>query len=62
MEIIMKQYLTSKTIWTNIVALIAIILAGEFGFVLDGNTQASILVMINIILRTITKEEIVWRM
>ncbi len=58
----MKQYLTSKTLWFNIVALIAIITAGQFDFVLDGTMQAAMLVVINIVLRVITKEELVWKL
>jgi len=56
----MKQYLKSKTLWVNVITLIAIVSAGQFGFVLDGTMQASVLVMINMILRMITKEELVW--
>jgi|LGVF01.1.fsa_nt_gb hypothetical protein len=58
----MKQYLKSKTLWANVVALIAIVSMGQFSFVLDTTTQASMLVMMNIILRAITKEELVWNM
>jgi len=56
----MKEYIKSKTLWLNIIALIAIISAGQFGFVLDGTIQAAMLVMINVLLRMITKEELVW--
>ena len=56
----MKQYLKSKTIWMNVIALIAIVSAGQFGFVLDGTTQAAMLVVMNMLLRAITKEELVW--
>lgn len=57
----MKSYLTSKTLWANVVALVAIISAGQFEFILDPTMQASILVVMNIILRAITKEELVWK-
>jgi hypothetical protein len=57
----MKQYTKSKTLWINVIAIIAIVSAGEFGIVLDGTTQAAMLAMINIILRKMTTEEIVWR-
>ena len=57
----MKQYLKSKTLWANVVALIAIVSMGQFGFVLDTTAQASMLVMMNVILRAITKEELVWK-
>jgi len=56
----MKEYIKSKTLWLNIIALIAIISAGQFGLVLDGTIQAAMLVMINVLLRMITKEELVW--
>ena len=56
----MKQYLKSKTLWANVVALIAIVSMGQFGFVLDTTAQASMLVMMNVILRAVTKEELVW--
>ena len=56
----MKQYLTSKTLWANVIAIIAIVSAGQFGFVLDGTTQTTMLAMLNMMLRTITKEPLVW--
>ena len=56
----MKEYIKSKTLWMNIIALIAIVSAGQFNFVLDPTLQASALVAINVILRTITKEPLVW--
>lgn len=56
----MKQYLTSKTLWANVIAIIAIVSAGQFGFVIDGTMQAAMLVAMNMFLRMITKEELVW--
>jgi len=56
----MKQYLTSKTLWANVIAIIAIVSAGQFDYVLDGTAQATMLVTMNMILRTITKEPLVW--
>jgi len=56
----MKEYLKSKTLWINIIAVIAIVSAEQFGFVLDGTMQTSLLAMINMILRLITTEELVW--
>jgi len=57
----MKQYLKSKTLWANIIAVIAVVAAGEFGFALDGNMQVSLLAVMNILLRAITHEELVWK-
>jgi hypothetical protein len=53
-----KPWYTSKTVWFNAVALIALILQAQYGFVLDEATQASIIVFANLILRSITKQEI----
>lgn len=51
----MKKWYKSKMIWANILALIA-----AFGFELSGEEMTAVLAVINIVLRTITKEELVW--
>ena len=51
-----KTWYTSKTLWVNAIALIALIVQGMTGFVIDIEAQAGLLVVINIILRVITKE------
>lgn len=56
-----KSLWLSKTFWVNIIAIIAIIIQYKFtGFVLTPEIQASILAVVNIILRLITKKEIIW--
>jgi len=55
-----KLWYTSKTIWVNLIALVAAVLFSVNGYELSADTQATILVVINFILRFITKEEIVW--
>ncbi len=55
-----KLWFTSKMLWVNALGLIAIIAQGIWGFVIDPQTEAAILLFINLILRAITKEEIVW--
>ena len=59
----MKTLLNSKTFWTNLIALGVMVYQS-----VTGNTapipleiQAGILSIINIVLRTITKEPIVWK-
>ena len=56
-----KEWLTSKTLWMNVLCIIALIAQSQFGFVIDAALQASLLAMINILLRTVTKEPIVWK-
>ena len=56
----MKQWYTSKTLWINALAIAAIVAQGIWGFVFSPALQTSILLFINLILRAITKEEILW--
>ena len=56
----MKKWYTSKTIWVNGVAVITSVVAARFGYALPVEAQAGILAGINILLRKLTKTEIVW--
>ena len=53
-----KVWWSSKTIWLNLMALIATFLQFKYGLILDATTQGAILSGLNIILRAITKEPI----
>ncbi len=55
-----KLWYTSKILWVNVIGLIVMIVQGVKGFVISPEVQASILLLINIILRAVTKQEIVW--
>lgn len=56
-----KKWYTSKTLWANAIMMIAAIVNGKFEYVsLGPEIQAGILVVVNIILRVITKQEITW--
>lgn len=55
-----KTWYTSKMLWVNAIAIIAIITQGQFGFIIDPVSQMAILGVINIVLRAITGEDIVW--
>lgn len=58
-----KTWYKSKTLWVNIIGLIVItvqLITGKT-FVLPELAQTGILLLINIILRIITKEEIIWK-
>jgi len=55
-----KIWYTSKVLWVNIIGLIVLIVQGVKGFVIGPEIQTSILLLINIILRAVTKQEIVW--
>ena len=55
-----KTWYTSKMLWVNAIAIIAIIAQGQFGFIIDPVAQLSMLGVINIVLRAITGEDLVW--
>lgn len=55
-----KRILKSKTIWVNIIALICFALENKFGFPISQELQMEALSMINILLRFVTHEKIVW--
>lgn len=53
-----KKIHQSKTMIVNIIALVAIIIQSQTGFVIDVGEQAAILTIVNMILRSVTKEPI----
>ncbi len=58
-----KKWYTSKTVWANGIAFIGAILVatGVIDVEISPETVAIILVVINFILRLITKDEIIWK-
>lgn len=57
----LKSIYKSKTFWVNVIALIGFIVQQKSGFVIDENIQIQILAIINILLRAVTKEPVVWK-
>jgi len=56
-----KTFLKSKTFWVNVLAFVAFILQGVLGKeAFPPELQASILAVINVVLRFITGEPISW--
>jgi hypothetical protein len=53
-----KKITQSKTMIVNIIALIAIIIQSQTGTVIDIQTQAAIVAVVNVALRLVTKEPI----
>ena len=51
----MKKWYKSKTLWTNIIAILTV-----FGLELSGEEMTAALAVINLILRAVTKEELAW--
>lgn len=55
-----KKWYASKTVWVNGLAFIATVVQGYTGFVVSPELQGLLLTLVNVILRAVTKEEIVW--
>ena len=51
-----KRWYTSKTLWANLLAIVALVAQAEFGYILDVEAQAALLAVINLILRALTKK------
>ncbi|PLX49134.1 MAG: hypothetical protein C0613_08405 [Desulfobulbaceae bacterium] len=60
MQATTKRFWTSKTFWTNILAIVAIVAQAQFGWVISPETNGYILAAVNTGLRLVTKEEISW--
>lgn len=55
-----KHWFASKTLWLNILAAAALVIQSFTGFVVSPEVQGAILILLNVILRLVTKSEIVW--
>jgi len=55
-----KTIWVSKTLWVNIIAIVALIVQTYTGFVVDIEAQASMLAFVNVVLRLFTKKSITW--
>jgi predicted RNase H-like HicB family nuclease len=56
-----KQWYTSKTLWVNGLAFIAMLVQSQTGVIMDAELQIAILAVINLVLRLVTKKEINWK-
>lgn len=57
----MKKWIYSRTLWINIIAIANIIIRAELGLTLTPEAELAILAGVNLVLRMITKEKIVWK-
>ena len=57
----MKSWIYSKTLWVNLIAIGALIVRAEYGLILMPEAEIALLGAINLLLRIITKEELVWK-
>lgn len=52
----MKKWIRSKTLWINVIAIAAIILQAEYGFIVTPEYELAALGIVNLILRKYTNE------
>lgn len=57
----LKHIFMSKTVWVNILAILAFTAQAKFGYVMDETTQVQILGVVNLVLRSITHEPVRWK-
>lgn len=55
-----KKWYTSKTLWVNAIGLVGFGLQAKFGFIMSPTIQANALLVINGVLRMVTKSNITW--
>ena len=52
----MKKWIRSKTLWVNLIAIVAIIIQAEYGFVVSPEIELMVLGAVNLVLRKLTNE------
>lgn len=55
-----KKWYESKTMWANIISVIGVFTAQFAGFEISPEMSVSILSIINVILRIVTKTSVTW--
>jgi len=55
-----KAWYASKTLWVNVLAIAAVVAQGQFGYVLSPEAQVSLLGLVNLVLRLVTKSAVTW--
>ena len=55
-----KKWWLSKTLWVNLISILAVVLANKTDINLSSEMQVQIIAVVNIILRLITRTELKW--
>jgi len=55
-----KKWYLSKTFWVNTVLIAAVMLQSNTGFIVGPELQAVTIALVNLGLRKVTKQEIIW--
>jgi len=59
-EMLGKKWYLSKTFWANVAAAVAIGVQIKYGFVIPLEYQSLGMTVVNLVLRKITKEPVLW--
>lgn len=55
-----KKWYASKTLWVNMIFLGTYVIRHALGYTLDPEFETALLVLINMVLRAVTKEQLEW--
>ena len=55
-----KKFYASRTFWVNVIAVMGLMAQAQWGFIIGVETQAVLLSVVNLGLRAITRDAIVW--
>lgn len=55
-----KKFYQSRTFWVNVIAAGAMAAQARYGFVIGAEYQAVALSLVNLVLRKVTSEPIIW--
>ena len=55
-----KRFWESKTLWANLIGIVSLVAVDVAGVNIPAEWSVSILAVINIVLRLVTKKEIIW--
>ena len=56
-----KKWYESKTLWVNLLSVIALVVQTQVGFVIDAEAQMALLGVINLVLRAVTQSHLNWK-
>ena len=56
-----KPWYYSKTLWVNLIAMIALLIQAVIGFTISPEEQAAFIVIINLILRAVTTQGLLFK-
>jgi len=55
-----KPFYKAKTFWANIIAIAGILAQSHYGFIISPELQTLALSVMNLVLRAVTKDPIIW--